>query len=85
MWTHSQIGILGNEKADTISYEATSSPLSIQINTSFSFETFNIIHQKIMEVWQNFWENLPLFNKLRNVKLVIKKMNYPLAQSVKNK
>jgi len=77
MWVPSHIGISGNEKADTSAYEATLSPLSIQINTSSSFETFNIIHQKIIDEWQHFWENLPLSNKLRNVKLFVKKLTYP--------
>jgi len=30
-----------------------------------------------MEEWQKFWSNLPLSNKLRNVKLSIKKFKYP--------
>ncbi|KAF0773969.1 putative RNA-directed DNA polymerase from transposon BS [Aphis craccivora] len=77
MWVPSHIGISGNEKADTSAYEATSSPLSIQINTSSSSETFCIIHQKLMDEWQHFWENVPLSNKLRNVKLFIKKLIYP--------
>jgi len=44
MWVPSHIGISGNEKADTSAYEAISSPLSTQINTSSSFEAFCIIH-----------------------------------------
>lgn len=46
----SHIGIPRNleSRQDTL-YEATSSPLSIKMNTSSSFETFNIIHNKIME------------------------------------
>ena len=77
MWVPSHIGISGNEKADTSAYEATTSPLSIQINTSSSFEIFSIIHQKIIDKWQHFWENLPFSNKLRNVKLFVKKLTYP--------
>ncbi|KAL4091429.1 hypothetical protein QTP88_026121 [Uroleucon formosanum] len=77
MWVPSHIGISGNEKADTSAYEATLFPLYIQINTSSSFETFSIIHQKIIDEWQHFWENLPLSNKLRNVKLFVKKLTYP--------
>jgi len=73
----SHVGISGNEKADTSAFEASSSPLSIQINTSSSFETFGIIHQKIMKERQHSWENVPLSNKLRNVKLFVKKLNYP--------
>lgn len=77
MWVPSHVGIPGNEKADTIAYEATTSPSSTKINTLTSSETFNIIQHKLMEEWQKFWSNLPLSNKLRNVKLSIKKLKYP--------
>jgi len=30
-----------------------------------------------MEEWQKFWENLPLSNKLKNVKLFLKQLKYP--------
>jgi len=30
-----------------------------------------------MEEWQLFWENILLTNKLRNTKLLVKKLNYP--------
>lgn len=53
------------------------SPQSIQINSSSSFEIFGIIHRKIMEERQHFWENLAHTNKLRNTKLFVKKLNYP--------
>uniref|UniRef100_A0A2S2PG74 RNase H type-1 domain-containing protein n=1 Tax=Schizaphis graminum TaxID=13262 RepID=A0A2S2PG74_SCHGA len=79
MWVPSHIGISGNEKADTIAYEATKSPSSTKINILTSSETFNIIHHKLMEKWQKCWSNFPLSNKLRNVKLSIKKLKYPLT------
>jgi len=31
----------------------------------------------MIDEWQHFWENLPLSNKLRNVKLFVKKLIYP--------
>lgn len=77
MWVPSHIGIPGNEKADTSAYEAITSPQSIKISSSPSSEIFGTIHQKIMEKWQFFWENIPLTNKLRNTKLPVKKLNYP--------
>uniref|UniRef100_A0A2S2PZF5 Uncharacterized protein n=1 Tax=Sipha flava TaxID=143950 RepID=A0A2S2PZF5_9HEMI len=77
MWVHSHVGIPGNEKADTTAYETTSSPSFIKINTLTSSETFNIIHHKMMEECQTFYLNLPLSNKLRNVKLFLKKLKYP--------
>jgi len=52
MWVPSHVGILGNEKADKLSYVATKSPLSTNINLLISSETFNIIQHKIMEEWQ---------------------------------
>jgi len=67
----------GNEKADTSAYEAITSLQSIKISSTSSFEIFGTIHQKIMEEWQLFWENIPLTNKLRNTKLLVKKLNYP--------
>lgn len=78
MWVPSHIGIPGNEKADSIAYEATTSPFSTKINTLTSSENFNIIHHKLMEEWLKFWSNLSFSNKLRNVKLSIKKLKYPL-------
>lgn len=77
MWVPSHIGIPGNEKADTSAHEAITSPQSIKISSSPSSEIFGTIHQKIMEEWQLFWENIPLTNKLRNTKLLVKKLNYP--------
>jgi len=69
--------IPGNKKADTTAYEASSSPTSIQIYTSSLIEIFNIFHQKILEEWQKSWKNIPLSNKLKNVRLYIKKLSYP--------
>lgn len=49
MWVPSHTGTPGNEKADSIAYEATTYPSSTKINTLTSFENVNIIHHKLME------------------------------------
>lgn len=54
MWISSHVGILKNEKTEMIVLKVILSPLSIQINTSSSFEMFIIINQKIMKEWRNF-------------------------------
>lgn len=46
MCVPSHIGIPGNEKSDTSDYEAITSPQSIKISSTSSFEIFGIIHQK---------------------------------------
>ncbi|KAF0755518.1 putative RNA-directed DNA polymerase from transposon BS [Aphis craccivora] len=48
-----------------------------QLTSLTSSETFTIIHHKLMEEWQKCWSNQPLYNKLRNIKLSIKKVKYP--------
>lgn len=60
--------------------QAATSPLFTKINTITSSETFDIIHHNLIGQWQKYWLNLPLPNKLRNVKLYIKKIEIPSWQ-----
>jgi len=65
----SYVGILGNEKDDSI---AISSLSAIQIKSITLSESFTIIQNKINKEWEKYWTNLPL----KQIKKYKKKWKY---------
>jgi len=58
--------------------ETTISQSSTKINKITTSDAINNIKNKIINTWQNNWSNVPLLNKLRNIKSFVQKWKIPL-------
>ena len=84
MWVLSHV-VAGNEKADKIVYEASLSHNALKLKLTISLEALLTINRKILETWQKNWNDVPLKNKFRNIKPLVKKWNFPSNLKRKNK
>ncbi|XP_060879372.1 uncharacterized protein LOC132951601 [Metopolophium dirhodum] len=84
LWVPSHVGISGNETKDKFANKATLPHNALQLNLTTSAESRNTINLKILETWQKNWSNVPLSNKLRNIKPLIQKWNFPCSLKRRN-
>uniref|UniRef100_A0A8D8VSU1 RNase H type-1 domain-containing protein n=1 Tax=Cacopsylla melanoneura TaxID=428564 RepID=A0A8D8VSU1_9HEMI len=66
MWCPSHIGIKGNE---TVDHAAANPTLSLSPLKTSSAQDYNSFINKIIKTrWQNSWNDIPLSNKLKQLK-----------------
>ncbi|KAF0765616.1 Uncharacterized protein FWK35_00028694, partial [Aphis craccivora] len=57
--------------------EAVTSGYSSSINKITTKDLINEAKKRILSSWQNYWDDTPTSNKLRNIKKTIAKWSYP--------
>ena len=82
VWIPSHIGIIGNEKADSLAKQASNQPCLDNTSQYSQAEIYTIIDKELLKIWQLYYDDL---TNIKHYKSIEPKVSFQIKFTSKNK